>query len=147
MRFSGWNIRRKGAVCPNCMIGVAVLVGYLMSACVSSPSQMSRFYRDCSGRISYVMCPGAPSWYHSNDLKKDGSLAKLNDKETKAMSIFLGEGDTRSKVEQLKALGYSSTRGVDFLEFLLCSQYASCALTREQYADFRHTILPVVENN
>jgi len=117
----------------------------LLDSCATRQSEMSRFYRECEGRISYVMCPSAPRSYQAVALNKNGTLAKLSDKETQAMSIFLGQGGTQEKVEKLDALGYASTRGVDVLEFLLCSQYATCELSREQYSQIRQDILPVLE--
>lgn len=123
-----------------------LLQSAILNACATR-SEMSRFYRDCDGRVSYVLCPAPPPSYRAKALKKDGSLAELSEAEKQAMLIFLGAGETREKVEKLEALGYVSSSGVDSLEFLLCSQYTSCALTREQYSQFRHNILPIIEKD
>ena len=125
---------------------IFLLQSAILNGCATR-SEMSRFYRDCNGRISYVLCPAPPPSYRAKALKKDGSLAELSDTEKQAMSVFLGGGEIREKVEKLEALGYVSSSGVDSLEFLLCSQYTSCALTREQYSQFRHNILPIIEKD
>jgi len=93
------------------------------------------------------MCPSPPRSYQAAALNKNGTLAQLSEKETQAMSILTGQDDANHKAAKLQELGYSSRSGAYTLEFVLCSQYATCELSREQYAQIRQTILPIVEKN
>lgn len=123
-----------------------LLIVVMMSACASS-SKMTRFYRSCNGQFSYVICSAPPSSYHAVALNKDGSIATLSEKEKQAMIIFKREEKPSGKADSLETLGYQSSRGASELEFLLCSQFAHCGISREQYKQSIEKVLPIIEKD
>ena len=139
-----WLMKRVRALQIAILIALTIC---LLSNCASSGGEMSRFARDCDGRFSYVYCPAPPRSYHPKAVKYDGALTQLSDNETKAMAIFLDSSDNVEKIQKLEALGYKSNDGVNSLEYLLCSEYAACKLTPDQYRTFRRDILPSIEND
>jgi len=127
------------------LVCMVIILG--ISACASSSPKMLRFYRSCDGQFSYVICSAPPSSYKAIALKKDGSIATLSSKEKQAMQIFKREEKPRGKADSLEALGYQSSSGADELEFLLCSQFAHCGISRQQYKLSMEKILPIIEKD
>lgn len=115
-----------------------------LSACATK-EQVYKFYRNCDNQISYVYCPAPPSNYKGGKVNADGALIELNQKETATMSIIKSDIPDAEKVAKLRELGYEYRSGANTLEFILCSQYVSCALTREQYKLSRRNIVNVID--
>jgi hypothetical protein len=75
----------------------------------------------------------------------DGALIELDKKEASAMSIIKSDMPNADKIAKLQSLGYEYRKGANSLEFILCSQYVSCNLTREQYKMSRRNIVTAID--
>lgn len=124
---------------------ILLLLALQFSACASRQVGPNKIYRQCDGRVSYVICPGAPPGYQALEIAASGKAVKLRDNEKAAMTLILADKPDAEKLQGLRAMGFESGRGADILEYLMCSQYVDCVIPIQQYHDARKNLIRALE--